>query len=203
MHKRIPLLIITLITGCASTPEPKQTPEPKVIESKQERVTRNLTLSWDNIGRGGAAIRQPAHVHVLGQGNINEFGSKASIPKTDTTDLYIPKSIAEAVDAIDNVKKENIENSGYSLYELSRWERFCDDGKGMDEIDWRFVKRNGGKANIPNILQDSCTAPDHDYKAYLIAWTSFCTGTDISSFQRKIVRESVRPKSYTCAALSK
>ena len=94
---------------------------------------------------------------------------------------------------------------GYSLYELSRWERFCDGGKGMDEADWRFVTRHGGEANVPDILQGSCAAPEHDYKAYLVAWTGFCTGTEISSFQRDIVRESVRPKSRVnpCAALSK
>lgn len=211
--KRIPLLFIgaALVTGCASSPEPKPEPEPKVVETKQERISRDLTLSWDNMGRGGAAVRQPAYIHVLGEGNLKQSGSKASIPKTDVANPYIPENLAEAVNDIDNAQKKNagVDNSkgkeGYSLYELSRWDRFCDGGKGMDEADWRFVTRHGGKANVPSILQDSCSAPAHDYKAYLAAWTGFCTGAGISSSQRDIVRESVRPKTRVnpCAALNK
>lgn len=224
--KRVPLLFISvaLVAGCASSPETKHEPEPKTVETKQQRVTRDLTLSWDNMGRGGAAVRQPAYIHVLGEGNLYDSGSKASIPKTDAANPYTPSNIAEAVDAIDSAKKQKpivnvtVKDSstsddsgepkgkeGYSLYEFSRWERFCDGGKGMNEADWRFVTRHGGEANVPDILQGSCAAPEHDYKAYLAAWTGFCTGTEISSFQRDIVRESVRPKSRVnpCAALSK
>lgn len=224
--KRIPLLFIgvALVAGCASSPESKPKPESRVVETKQERVMRDLTLSWDNMGRGGAAVRQPAYIHVLGEGNLYESGSKASIPKTGTVSPYIPSDLADVVNEIDSTQNEkpvisvavkDSESStdsgepkgkeGYSLYELSRWERFCDGGKGMDEADWRFVTRNGGEANVPDILQDSCSAPAHNYQAYLDAWTGFCTGADVSSSQRDIVRESVRPKSRVnpCAALSK
>lgn len=224
--KRIPLLFLSvaMVAGCVSSPDTEQKPDPNIVEAKQERVTRDLTLSWDNMGRGGAAVRQPAYIHVLGEGNLYDTGREASIPKTDATDPLTPSKIAGAVNAIDSAKKQKpvvnvaVKNStssgdfgtpkskeGYSLYELSRWERFCDGGKGMDEADWRFVTSHGGETNVPNILQDSCTAPAHGYKEYLAAWTGFCSGTDINSFQRDIVRESVRPTSRVnpCAALTK
>lgn len=230
--KRIPLLIIgaTLVAGCSTTPESKPEPEATVIETKQARVTRDLTLSWDNMGRGGAAIRQPGYIHVLGEGNIHGSGSKASLPPSQVADPYTPSHALEAVAQIDRdnraseiaAKKaikvvvkdsepstgqssDSSPKEGYSLYELNRWERFCDNGKGMDEADWKFVSRNGGAQNIPVMLRKSCDVPSHDYKTYLAAWTGFCTGSGITSTQRDIVRESVRPKSRVnpCKALSK
>ncbi|MFC6674114.1 hypothetical protein [Marinobacterium aestuariivivens] len=217
---RIPFLFIgaALIAGCSSPPEKSPEPERTLIKNKHERVSRDLTLSWDNMGRGGAAIRQPAYIHVLGQGTLQSNGTKASIPDASTESLYQPHTVVEAMRQFDAMKvadqakqadktaykNARRERTGHSLYELSRWERFCDGGKGMDEADWLFVTKSGGADSIPVPVQGSCNIPTYDYAGYLDAWTGFCTGSSVSPTQRDIVRVSIRPKSQVnpCEALS-
>ncbi|WP_024608543.1 hypothetical protein [Pseudoalteromonas sp. TAB23] len=210
-----PLIIlgVVLMAGCASSPEPEPVKNEALVETKQARVTRELTLSWDNIGRGGAAIRQPGYIHVLGDGNLHSSETKANLPKANTETPYTLSNAIAAVSDIDkNAQEKNNEtvtsrhssvNKGYSLYELSRWERFCNAGIGMDEDDWRFVTENGGAQNIPQILSDSCSLPNHDYQSYLDAWVNYCTEEKLTSTQRSIVRSSVRPKSVVnpCEAI--
>jgi hypothetical protein len=264
--KQIPCLLIgaALVAGCSNTPDRNPGAEVVRVETKQERVTRDLTLSWDNMGRGGAALRQPAYVHVLGHGNVAAARSEAVLP-TGGDRPYSEEDALEAVNQIDsagraaggaagkavgkaaanaasgsestnghadttgvkpNGSSENEPSSvgsegssprpssgnkatghgrtGYSLYELARWERFCEGGAGMDEADWLFVTKQGGAGNVPSTL-DTCTAPNYDYQDYLAAWTGFCTNSDITSAQRNIVRHSVRPSSRVnpCEALNK
>lgn len=206
--KRFSLVLISaaLVGGCASSPEPQPEPEFTPIESKEQRVTRDLTLSWDNIGRGGAALRQPAYIHVLGQGTLQTSGNDATIPAPEK-DAVNPNELAGVLDDIDSAASKETEDTGkagFSLYELSRWERFCDQGEGMDEPDWKFVTKHGAHEGIPSILSDSCDPPSHSYDDYLNAWTNFCTSSGVTSAQRDIVRNSVRPQSRVnpCAALS-
>ncbi len=33
-------------------------------------------MAWDNMGRGGAALRQPGYIHVLGDGNVSATMNK-------------------------------------------------------------------------------------------------------------------------------
>lgn len=205
---------VVFMAGCTSSPEPEPAKDVTVVETKQARVTRGLTLSWDNIGRGGAAIRQPGYIHVLGDGNLHALEAKANLPVADMESPYTVNNAIAAVTEIDkntkansalaiaDKKHQNIKQ-GYSFYELSRWERFCNAGIGMDEADWHFVTENGGAKGIPDILTDSCSLPDHNYQSYLDAWVSFCTDKNVTSTQRNIVRSSVRPKSVVnpCKAI--
>lgn len=205
---------VVFMAGCTSSPEPEPAKDVTVVETKQARVTRGLTLSWDNIGRGGAAIRQPGYIHVLGDGNLHTSEAKAHLPVADMESPYTVNNAIAAVTEIDkntkansalaiaDKKHQNIKQ-GYSFYELSRWERYCNAGIGMDEADWHFVTENGGAKGIPDILTDSCSLPDHNYQSYLDAWVSFCTDKNVTSTQRNIVRSSVRPKSVVnpCKAI--
>ncbi len=47
------------------------------------------------------------------------------------------------------------EATGYSYYELSRWERYC--AGNPDSLDIKFIKRVGGHDSLPAFLKDSCS----------------------------------------------
>lgn len=128
---------------------------------KHRQVSRDHSMDWDHDGRGGAAMRQPSYVHTLsGYNTIQkpvevspDFGAKAQKPIT-----------AYPV-VLDNAVKMGISFGepskplSYSIYEMSRWERFCkDEGKNMDKRDWDFVKKEGAN-NLPEHLRATCTPP--------------------------------------------
>ncbi|CAM5562425.1 hypothetical protein [Eoetvoesiella caeni] len=112
---------------------------------------RDLTQDWGNSGRGGAAFRQPAYIHVLGNGNATLKGSKIEpVGRLFDSSELIASSLAK----LDDIKK----GQGYSVYELSRWERYCNKGKGMDKKDWAFI-RQVGVQNVPASLVGQCSPP--------------------------------------------
>ncbi|EDH0308997.1 hypothetical protein CA088_23865, partial [Salmonella enterica subsp. enterica serovar Newport] len=180
-------------------PQPQTAP---AENDKPARVSRELSMAWDNMGRGGAALRQPGYIHVLGDGNVSATMNKVKDDSagSDKTPAGI-KQHGDVNEAINTFKSMN-KGKGYSLYELSRWERYCDGGKGMDEHDWRFVEAEG-TTNIPKDVVTGCIPPTHTYKDYLNAWTHFCTSQAVTDADRRIVRESVRPYSVVnpCKAL--
>ncbi|EOV0985941.1 hypothetical protein ACW6AV_003426 [Edwardsiella piscicida] len=192
MKRLIVALGALILTGCASEQQKDMGPNPADL-TKPNRVTRELSQSWDNIGRGGAALRQPAYVHVLGNGNVGSTMNNAQVQ----TGGMLRKNTGN-----NGLFNSMSEGKGYSLYELSRWERYCDNGKGMDEHDWRFIKAQG-ETNIPRNALTGCIPPSHSYNDYLTAWTHFCTKKPISDAERSIVRNSVRPFSVVnpCKAL--
>ncbi|MCB5162636.1 hypothetical protein [Marinomonas algarum] len=201
--KRIAILMIgaAIVSGCASKDVVTHidTIEVQNKETQMKRTSRDSTLSWENIGRGGAALRQPAYVHVLGEGNLKVLSKDSDIPEVNAKNPFEPSDLMAVIDGIDK-KSSNATNQTkhsikqYSLYELSRWERFCDQGKGMDEDDWMFVTNNGGESGLPEIYSGSCKSPGHNYADYLDAWVEFCSNDSIERHQRDIVRDSVRPK---------
>lgn len=204
MRQLIAILGVTILAGCASgTPEQNTQSQTALAENdKLARVSMELSMSWGNMGRGGAALRQPGYIHVLGDGNIGvtmntvQYDSASS----DKTPAGF-KQNGGVVEAINTFKSMN-KGKSYSLYELSRWERYCNGGKGMDEHDWRFVVAEG-TTNIPKDVITGCIPPTHTYQEYLDAWTYFCTSQTVTDADRRIVRESVRPYSVVnpCKAL--
>ncbi|WP_193085835.1 MULTISPECIES: hypothetical protein [Halomonas] len=182
-----------------------------------ERISRGLTLSFSNAGQGGAAMREPGYVHVVNT-DFNTLRQRMQALSddamakhlVDTADL----SEVEAQEAIAALKSmEPSENrhardwitsdpQGYSMYEISRWTRFCDSGNGMDEDDWRFVTGEG-RDNVPELIT-YCEMPSHDYYDYLRAWERFCEMDGASQRDLSIVRDSVRPQSTVpdCKALN-
>lgn len=201
---------LILATGCSSLQSKQVEPESEVqlveAEAKIDRVTRDLTMTWGNIGRGGAAIRQPAYIHVLGEGNLVQSKEDAlfsdSAPPADAA--VVITALNSIIDSGDGITSSNSgEQGGFSMYELSRWERFCDNGKAMDEPDWRFVTKHGGASGVPSIYQASCAVPKHTAIDYMSAWVGFCSGSNITPEQRAIVRNSSRPitQANPCLAL--
>lgn len=170
-------------------------------EAKMRRVDRELTLAWDNMGRGGAAMRQPAYVHVLGESFNDRYADIAQLAEQSGTD---EDTIRDALARLHDASREDRPwQVGYSVYEMERWKRFCDGGKGMDEPDWQFVTQAGGISGVPADYARDCRPPAHDYGDYLRAWTRFCEADGPSRADRDIVRDSVRPRTVVnpCRAL--
>lgn len=204
------LLAVTALAslvGCTSAVQQIETP-PEA--SKTNRVNRDLTLAWETSDLGGAAYRQAGYVHVLHEDALWAPGSNASgSGSASGTNQTMPKeaaapSVAESLAVFKSIQDSDDKqtNKSYSFYELSRWERFCEAGKGMDEKDWLFV-REEGLDNIPSDALAKCVPPGYGYQEYLRAWESFCTGKTISEPQRHIIKTSVRPTSVVnpCNAL--
>ncbi len=174
MRQLIAVLGVALMAGCASnTSEPKTQPQIASAENdKPARVSRELSMSWDNMGRGGAALRQPGYIHVLGDGNVSAMVNKVKDDSTGSDKAPVWINQNEDVNEAINTFKSMNKGKGYSLYELSRWERYCNGGKGMDEHDWRFVEAEGA-TNIPKDVVTGCIPPTHTYQGYLNALDAF------------------------------
>lgn len=173
--------------------------------AKVSQVNKELTLAWSNYGRGGAAIRQPAYIHVLGE-SFNQSQQASSPDLSSTESRLTQEQLDEALKSIEGMQhaqKSDTAGRGYSVYEMARWERYCDGGKSMDEPDWQFVTQQGGLSGIPETLEPNCTLPEHDYQKYLAAWTHFCEAETPTQDEWKIIRNSTRPKTVVnpCKAL--
>ncbi|EAB9607384.1 MULTISPECIES: hypothetical protein [Gammaproteobacteria] len=204
MRQLIAILGVTILAGCASgTPEQNTQSQTALAENdKLARVSMELSMSWGNMGRGGAALRQPGYIHVLGDGNIGVTMNTVQYDSASSNKTPAGFKQNGGVDEAINTFKSMNKGKSYSLYELSRWERYCNGGKGMDEHDWRFVVAEG-TTNIPKDVITGCIPPTHTYQEYLDAWTYFCTSQTVTDADRRIVRESVRPYSVVnpCKAL--
>lgn len=152
---------------------------------KSSRVNKELTMVYGNQGRTGPAIKQPGFIHVLAN-------KPEQMPDKGNNYLLNGDVITNTLNAMPDTDSRMI---SYTHYELSRWERYCSNGKGMDEKDWLFVK----KANYvwPKETLSTCNAPDYKYEFYVQAWTSFCTSSSYGETEKRVVRHSVKPTSLT------
>lgn len=229
------LCFFLLLSGCSSVKcllcgdEAKD--EPTYVHhyeaTKQPRVSRSLTQTWGNTGRGGAALREPAYIHVLGDGNLTKSfqegavgGGSSSTEDNEALLDKLPKIAASDTDkSANNAENEQQgdnkdTNAGaraatatnattsYSYYEMQRWGRYCANGHGMDQADWDFVAK--AHYTVPPTLKASCITPAFDRNDYLAAWQSFCLEKPMDGNARAIVGDSVRPSSLKgqCPALN-
>lgn len=127
---------------------------------KHKQVSRKLSIDWGNDQRGGAAMRQPAYIHTLSGGVRQEAPSGYEISPQNVTVNVPPKHLLgnAPLSLSATSVKLNGSQEALSMYELSRWERYCNNGKGMDQRDWEFV-RKAGLENVPSILSFDCKPP--------------------------------------------
>lgn len=202
--KCVALLSVVMIAGCSSK-EIQQ--DKKFNPMKEMQVSREHATAWDNIGRGGAAMREPAYIHVLGDGDVAATERQTDYGRIQEEKRKNALADDEAIisNAFDNYDAVRRTGAAYSQYELSRWERYCAKGVGMDEADWKFVVQAGGADSIPFDVIPNCIRPNHNSDDYLKAWEKFCTGAKINADEREIVRNSVRPysKEHPCRSPSR
>ena len=150
-------------------------------QTKNARVNeKDAVVYIDEDERRGAAIEQGSDKHFLHKTGDN--GSSPLISNNVKYNRQDPNAYVNTANstnvnnkASDNTKKPSGtsvsdatrqkilsryklgESKDYSFYELSRWQRFCDNGKNMDRLDWKFVKSYNNV--FPKDLLDTCELP--------------------------------------------
>ena len=136
----IALLVYAHLSGCAhhsDTDTRAAVTEPLLLVLPSQAQT----VDWGHLGRAGAAERQPGWVHVLAEKSLNhDLGQRDHPPELER-----------------HGSSERTTLRGYSHYELKRWERYCNQGKGMDRRDQEFVRQENYQ--IPAIMQNYCHPP--------------------------------------------
>ena len=147
-------------------------------QTKNARVNeKDAVVYIDEDERRGAAIEQGSDKHFLHKTGDN--GSSPLISNNVKYNRQDPNAYVNTANstnvnnkASDNTKKTSGtsvsdatrqkilsryklgESKDYSFYELSRWQRFCDNGKNMDRLDWKFVKSYNNV--FPKDMLDTC-----------------------------------------------
>lgn len=150
-------------------------------QTKNARVNeKDAVVYIDEDERRGAAIEQGSDKHFLHKTGDN--GSSPLISNNVKYNRQDPNAYVNTANstnvnnkASDNTKKTSEtsvsdatrqkilsryklgESKDYSFYELSRWQRFCDNGKNMDRLDWKFVKSYNNV--FPKDMLDTCELP--------------------------------------------
>lgn len=164
------------ICGCAQTPKP-QKPTYSVTRSiGTHDHARDLTTQWSNTERTSASIEQGAYKHVMATRMTGDFDGR--------------------VNDVEEVKAKPLKVttvSSLSVYELSRWERYCKKGVGSDRKDWIFYESS--QYAVPAELADTCEIPGYKRAEYIAAWRNKCIGTRLSALDSKITTHTVKPTS--------
>lgn len=132
---------------------------------------RDATVVSIGSGRGGAALRTAERRHVLyyrypydpeDKTTGGDLDSSAAVGDETPSPAEALSSALAAMTKLDNEgadtpgaadKTISVEH-GYSYYELSRWERYCE-GK-PDSLDITFIKKAGGHNKLPEHLVNDC-----------------------------------------------
>lgn len=178
---KLPILgAVLLLSACSSTSTVVATDHSQRTYTNEKPTALDTTLTWYNKERSGAAVNDEGYRHVLGHQNVEIISDEPAEPVIPST----------PIDAAKKISKQS-----YSVYEMSRWERFCGAGK-MDERDWDFVAKEG-RGNLPETLAKKCAYPSFTRQEYLAAWEAECSG-EITTSQKIILEKTLKPASV-CA----
>lgn len=190
MKKTLALLTIgtaLIFVGCSSQPEKK--PEYSQKEFVNIKATqRDNTTREDKRRLSGAAYEQEAYRHVLAKRRVEPFkDGERHISSENQTSRNMNQKLGSSPS-----ENEVGRIHGYSIYELSRWERYCGKRGKMDRLDWEFVDREGIK-NMPDNLIGNCQAPQFSYTDYLRAWDNYCLKKSLTESEKLITRKTHAP----------
>lgn len=175
------------LSACSSKPDYSyQVTENAVAPTSLNPQTKNARVNEkdavvyiDEDERRGAAIEQGSDKHFLHKtgdnGNSPLISNNVKYNRQDPN-AYVNTATNVNNKAADNSKQQSSgtsvsdatrekilgryklgESKDYSFYELSRWQRFCNNGKNMDRLDWKYVKSYN---NIfPQDMYDTCQLP--------------------------------------------
>jgi len=168
--------MLILVVGCTSQEviHPAGYTQRVYIDSKP--TAKSGTIAHFSNRRLGAAYSEDSYLHVLGTRNVVELQDHA------------PEA-SFIIDPIENLQKTTLRS--YSVYEMSRWERFCGTGP-MDKLDWDFIATEG-RDNLPETLRVNCTQPTYTRQDYFAAWKASCNEGTPSDAQSRIRNASVSP----------
>lgn len=151
--------------------------------------TRDLTLEFTAHERHGAAVQQGSYEHMLDMADVRRSESPMLTEGHERYDrrrmyenaVFTPIETAvgkkKSGGSATSVRASSVKaplaepwypvldfmGSGsardYSVYSLSRWERFCDNGRNMDSRDWKFVREN--RNAFPAELKEKCVPPGY------------------------------------------
>ena len=192
----VSLIFLMVLAGCSTRQEYDRYSEWSLndassILTKESRDTvREKTVLWTEEKRGGAAYNKKGYRHVLyASRNIKRLDDHPTVADAVVTLSYTLDPIANSgkleSDAIDAAFKS------YSVYETSRWERFCGDGK-MDIKDWNFVAKEG-REFVPEQLKENCNTPAYTRQDYISAWQATCDDGKATESQVIIRKSTIRP----------
>lgn len=183
--------------------------EIKAKKTENLNMNNKQTLRFGNVGLGGAAQRQPAYIHVLAskfEGNDNSLTQQDNNLKSNNVlKEIVEKGLTSQQSNIGDREKNKAvltnwgkSSGGYSIYELSRWKRYCINEK-MDEADWNFVNKElQADHEIPFKLISNCTPPPFSFEDYNEAWNNYCSNKKLTPTEIKVIGQSFKPKSLKC-----
>lgn len=190
MKKILALITIgssLIFVGCSSPPEKKAELSQKEFVNIKETQRENTTRE-DKRRLSGAAYEQEAYRHVLAKRRVEPFkDGERQISSENQTGRNTNAKLGTSSN-----QNEVGRIHGYSIYELSRWERYCGKRGKMDRLDWEFVNREGIK-NMPDNLIGHCQSPKYSYTEYLSAWDNYCRKTPLNDNEKLITRTTHAP----------
>ncbi len=192
-------LAILATTGCSNNEAIPHTqnnaPTTRQYSNIHNPVKESTVALFERARAGGAITTSSYSLVVVTERATDELiDNPVHSTSADevANNLSLVSSEKPAIDATRLVQKLNTKS--YSIYEMSRWERFCGHGD-MDEHDWAFVAKQG-RENLPESLSGECTEPTYTRQDYIKAWDADCPGEDTEEF--KIIRsQTISPKT-TC-----
>ena len=200
------------ISGCANTNQkPTVVVERTLIfeEDNRRYIHSVATTEYGNHGLGGAAVRQPATIHVLaderrtadpselsGEADLESQANKTQMDEfkamvdelssASGEDRETAEHIARAMAALASIQSSD-PTIHLSHYDLTLWKRYCDHGAGMTENDWGQML-SSSLEQMPSELRASCQEPNLELTEELKK--SFCSGDELSNQELYIVKRN-------------
>lgn len=197
MRLRIIGLVILVASGCSNNEKVTHSNEPTIRQySNVHHPVKESTVALHEETRTGAAIGAAGYIFVVATerstSKLEDTPVIASNADDAANKLSLVSSENAAIDAAKLVDKIN--KKSFSIYEMSRWERFCGHGK-MDERDWAFVA-DQGRENLPESLKKECTEPTYTRQDYIDAWDAQCSDKDTEEYD--LIRARTISPEITC-----
>lgn len=201
-----------VLTGC-SNGNVKPSTDEDTFDGRTLSTYGESTMDWQGGNYAGAAITKPDYVFVLKNeepkrlSKNNPYSTTAKQFAQKQADLLAFKTPDYTDELLEKLAKKNgaaitpeSEGYNYSTYQMSRWERFCNGGVGMDEADWAFIDGLSFEArHMPPI--SNCQPAAYSSTTYEGAWSYFCRGKTMTEEGKSIVKNTVKPSSIDCPKL--
>ena len=187
-------LAILATTGCSNNEIVTQNNEPTTRQySNVHHPVKESTVALFGVESAGAAISKGGYSFVVvterSIGELKDKPVRAKSADEAAKNLSLINSENPTIDSAKIVQR--VSKKSYSVYEMSRWERFCGYGD-MDERDWAFVAKQG-RENLPESLSSECTEPTYTRQDYIKAWDATCNDEDLEEYVI-IRKQTISPK---------